>query len=125
MHRLGLHSAVILTGRVSDAALAGFYALADVYVCMSEHEGFCIPLVEAMVHRIPIIAYRAAGIPYTMGSAGVLLDDKDPALVAQVAHLLCTDTSYRKQIIAGQLEQAQKWHPDLARQAMSTWLRAL
>lgn len=125
VYRLGLHQAVIFTGRVSDAALAGFYKLADVYVCMSEHEGFCIPLVEAMVHRIPVIAYRAAGVPYTMGNAGVLMGDKDPALVAQVAHLLCTKTSYREQIIAGQLEQAQKWHPDRARQAMVAWLHTL
>jgi glycosyltransferase involved in cell wall biosynthesis len=125
VNRLGLQQAVIFTGRVSDEALAGFYKLASLYVCMSEHEGFCVPLVEAMVHQIPVIAYRAAGIPYTMGDAGVLVEDKDPVLVAQIAHILCTDRTYREQIIAGQLARAQVWHPDRAREAFAAWLHTL
>ncbi|MBN1888130.1 MAG: glycosyltransferase [Thermoflexales bacterium] len=126
VERLGLQQSVIFTGRLpDDDQVAGLYRLADLYVCMSEHEGFCAPLVEAMVQRVPIIAYRSSAVKDTMGNAGVLLDSKDPALIAHIAHLLCSQAAYRQEIIAGQLVQAQKWHPDKARQALYEWLQTL
>ena len=71
-----------LTGPVSDAQLAAHYAAADVFVVCSEHEGFCVPLLEAMHYRVPIVAYASTAVPETLGDAGVLLDAKDPCLVA-------------------------------------------
>jgi glycosyltransferase involved in cell wall biosynthesis len=125
VERLGISHAVTFTGYVTDAQLAGFYSIADVYVCMSEHEGFCIPLLEAMINHIPVIAFRSTGVRYTMGDAGVLVYDKDPRLVAHVVHLLCSDSRYRKGIIEGQLVQAEAWHPDRALQALYAWIETL
>ena len=67
---------------MSDAELGAHYATADVYVCLSEHEGFCVPLLEAMHHGLPVVAYRAGAVPETMGSGGLGLESKDPLTVA-------------------------------------------
>ncbi len=120
---LGIASAVIFTGRVSDAELGGYYALADLYVCLSAHEGFCIPLVEAMLHRVPVIALRGTAVTETMGPAGILVDTPDPRLIAQIAYLLYDDSRYREAIIAGQLTQAQVWRPECALEAFWKWIR--
>ncbi len=74
---------VIFTGHISFADILAYYSVADVFLCMSEHEGFCVPLVEAMFFELPIIAYNSTAIPYTMGNAGILIDSKEPEEVAQ------------------------------------------
>jgi glycosyltransferase involved in cell wall biosynthesis len=56
--------------------------MADVFVCLSEHEGFCVPILEAMELDVPVVAYAAAAVPETVGEAGLLLDDKEPLSVA-------------------------------------------
>ena len=68
---------VRFTGRVDDTARDAAYARADAYLCMSEHEGFCAPLVEALAHGIPVVARAAAAVPETLGGAGVLVDHPD------------------------------------------------
>lgn len=73
---------ISLVGRVSDAMLWEYYASSDVYLCMSEHEGFCIPIVEAMHNRLIVFAFDSSAIGDTMGDAGVLLSSKDPKYVA-------------------------------------------
>jgi glycosyltransferase involved in cell wall biosynthesis len=88
---LGLADAVELTGSVSDGELAAHYRAADVFVCVSEHEGFCVPLLEAMHHRLPIVAYAAAAVPETLADAGVLLPTKDPLTVAAAVHRVLAD----------------------------------
>ncbi|MDP9386546.1 MAG: glycosyltransferase, partial [Actinomycetota bacterium] len=70
---LGLSGAVHLTGSVSPGRLAAHYRAADVLVCLSRHEGFCIPLLESMAHRVPVVALAATAVPGTVGDAGVLL----------------------------------------------------
>jgi glycosyltransferase involved in cell wall biosynthesis len=70
---LGLGGAVTVTGSVSQAALVSYYRAADVFVCLSQHEGFCVPLLEAMWHRVPVVALASSAVPETLGSAGVLL----------------------------------------------------
>ncbi|MFK7823686.1 MAG: glycosyltransferase [Oligoflexales bacterium] len=74
----GIHSDVIFTGAVNDHELASFYQHADVFTCMSDHEGFCVPLVEAMNFKIPILAHKAAAVPETLGNGGLLVDKNDP-----------------------------------------------
>lgn len=82
--RLGLESSAILTGSVSDAELAAHYESADVYLSLSEHEGFGIPVLEAMRSGVPVIAYSAGAVAEVLGNAGVLLRTLDPYLVAEV-----------------------------------------
>lgn len=73
---------VIFTGHISFADILAYYKVADVFLCLSEHEGFCVPLVEAMYFNVPIIAYASSAIPDTLGGAGVLLESKEPERVA-------------------------------------------
>lgn len=79
---LGLTGAVTFASRLSGPGLAARYATADVLVMLSDHEGFGVPLLEAMSHGLPIVAYGAGAIPEVVGDAGVLLDAKGPRRVA-------------------------------------------
>lgn len=88
---LDLEGAVHLVGGVDDAALAREYAEADVFVCLSDHEGFCIPVLEAMANDVPVVAYASSALPETVGSGGLLLPAKDPATVSTAVHRLATD----------------------------------
>jgi glycosyltransferase involved in cell wall biosynthesis len=71
------------TGPVPDADLAAYYRHADVYISLSEHEGFCVPLLEAMAADVPVLAYGATAVPETMGGAGVVFTPKDLELAAE------------------------------------------
>lgn len=100
VHALGLDGAVDFAGSVSESELTAYFDAADVFVSASEHEGFCVPLVEAMHHRVPIVAYAAAAIPETLGSGGLLLRSKDPATMAAGVHRIVTDAALRQRLIA-------------------------
>ena len=63
-------------GSVSGAELEAYFRAADVFVLASDHEGFCVPLAEAMGHGVPIVAYGVTAVPETVGGAGLVLDDK-------------------------------------------------
>ncbi len=81
--RLGLPDDVIFTGEVSDRALRAYYAAAHVFMITSEHEGFCVPLVEAMAMKIPIVAYASTAIPETVGTVGLVWEERNPYLLAE------------------------------------------
>ena len=98
---------VYFLGGVSQAALNSYFRLADVYVSMSEHEGFCIPLVESLYFQVPIVAYRAAAVPFTLQDAGVLVTQKDFRRIAALLHLILTDASLRAKILEGQAARLQ------------------
>lgn len=80
---LRVDNAVIFTGEVSDEALKSYYSLAHVFMITSEHEGFCVPLVEAMSMKIPIVAYGSSAIPGTVKEAGLVWDERNPYLLAE------------------------------------------
>jgi glycosyltransferase involved in cell wall biosynthesis len=96
---LGLKDAVCMAGATSSEALSEAYASADVFVCLSEHEGFCFPLLEAMNNGVPVVAYRAGAVPDTLGSAGILLHDKTGPTVASAVHRVLTDDRLRENIV--------------------------
>lgn len=101
-HQLGVEDDVVFTGHVAFDEYLAYYHVADVFLCMSEHEGFCIPLVEAMYFRIPIVAYNSSAIPYTLGGSGVLVDKKDDQMIASVLNKLICDKSYREEVLQKQ-----------------------
>lgn len=82
---------VIFPGHIKFDEILAYYHIADVFLCMSEHEGFCVPLVEAMYFGIPILAYASTAIPDTLGKGGLLLDEKDPIYAAEIIHRLVID----------------------------------
>lgn len=84
--QLGVESKVQFVGPVDDSQLRSYYFCADVFVCLSEHEGFCVPLLEAMYFRLPIVAHNCTAIPETIGDAGLLLDENElPSIVESIA----------------------------------------
>jgi glycosyltransferase involved in cell wall biosynthesis len=93
---------VCFEGFQSDARLAASYERADVYVCTSRHEGYCLPLVEAMSHDVPVVARATGGMPETMGGAGVLFEDMDSRVLAELIHRVASDDSLRRRIRASQ-----------------------
>lgn len=97
---LGIGGAVCVTGPVSAPVLAAHYRAADVFVCLSDHEGFCVPLLEAMHHDLPVVAYGAAAVPETAGDAALLLSSKEPAVVAAAVHRVSTDAGVRDALVA-------------------------
>jgi glycosyltransferase involved in cell wall biosynthesis len=96
VEKLGLNQAVVFTGGVSDEVLKAYYLLADVFVTVSEHEGFCVPLLEAMSMGLPITAYASTAIPETLGNAGIVWADRNPLLVAESIDVLVRDSSVIK-----------------------------
>jgi L-malate glycosyltransferase len=95
---------VRFVGHVTNAELAACYEVADIFLCASEHEGFCVPLVEAFREGIPVIAYAATAVPATMDGAGVLFDSRDPVHVAGLIDQVATDRRLRGRIVEGQDE---------------------
>jgi len=123
--RLGLETQVDFLGHVSDEQLVRLYQESDVFVSMSEHEGFCVPLVEAMHFGLPIVAYASSNIPYTMGDAGILATQKRFDQIAEAVELVCSDAGLRAAIIAGQRRQALKYAPDVVAAAFTQLLPEL
>jgi L-malate glycosyltransferase len=97
---LGLADAVRFAGKVDDDALGDAYRTSDVLVVASEHEGFCLPVVEAMAEGLPVVAARRGALPEVLGDAGVLLGHKDPVLTADAVHRLQTDDEWRAAVVA-------------------------
>ena len=93
---LGLSGAVTFTGHASDATVAAAYASADVLVVTSEHEGFCVPVVEAMSIGLPVVANEAGAVPEVLGAAGALVGDKDPYALAAAIGALLRDAPRRR-----------------------------
>ena len=111
--KLGLRN-VIFTGHVQFSELLAYYQVADVFLCESEHEGFCIPLVEAMYFQTPIVAFDSSAVGQTLGTGGILLQKKDPLLAAAVVDQLVRDADLRKRVQDRQREQIQKFAPEAA-----------
>jgi len=99
--RLGVKD-VHLTGHVSDAELVAYYDTADLFLSASEHEGFCVPLIEAFYKRLPVVAYAATAIPDTMDGAGVLYEDRDPSHVAALIDAVLDDSGLCARILDAQ-----------------------
>lgn len=107
---LGLLDAVTFAGRVDDRALSAAYDDADVLVVTSEHEGFCLPVTEAMARLVPVVAYRQGALPEVLGDAGVLLDAKDPLTVAEAVHRLQADDAWRLDRVKAGRERLEVLH---------------
>ena len=105
---LGLNNVHFLQG-VPQAELNALYEVSRVFLCMSEHEGFCIPLIEAMVHRVPVVAYAAGAVPETLDGAGVLFREKRFDLIAETMGRLVEDAALRDAVLKGQDERLARY----------------
>ena len=102
---------VVFTGHADHADLLACYAAADVFVSMSEHEGFGVPLVEAMLMRVPVLARRKAAVGFTLGEGGVTFDGDDLAAVAEMSRLLAAEGELRSKVLAAQDRRLQAFAP--------------
>jgi L-malate glycosyltransferase len=115
----------IFTGAVPDDDLAAYYRWADAYVSLSEHEGFCVPLVEAMATDVPVLAYAAGAVPETLGGAGILFSPKDFEFAAEMLGTLVYDRPVRDRIISGQRRRLRDFAPDRIEQRLKEVLATL
>lgn len=104
---LGLATAVSLTGKVSQADLVEHYQSADLYISMSEHEGFGKPLIESMYMGLPVLAYACTSVPETMGGAGILFNQKAFEPLAELVDILLKDAPLGQRLRHQQKERAQ------------------
>lgn len=109
---LDLDDSVVLTGSVRKAQLAACYRTADLFWSMSEHEGFGVPLIEAMWFDIPVLAFHSSAVPETMGEAGLMFTDKSnlPELAA-LASLLVNEVELRQKVIRAQRRRRVAYLP--------------
>jgi glycosyltransferase involved in cell wall biosynthesis len=103
---------VYFTGHRDFPELAAFFKIADVYLSMSEHEGFGVPLLEAFYNRIPVIAFAAGAVEETMNGGGLLLREKDFLKSAAVINKLEKEKSFRDNVIESQLKALEKYRKE-------------
>lgn len=121
----GLKGAVSLKGVVSDRSLVRHYRTSGAFLSLSEHEGFCVPLVEAMQARTPIVALRAAAVPETLGSGGLLVDNRDPKETAAALHRVLTEPSLKQKLTEAQAREALRFEPAAFAGPLQAALRSL
>ncbi len=122
---LGLRDAIRHGEDLTHAELAAWYAEADVFVCLSEHEGFCIPLLEAMASGLPIVAYDAGAVGETLGGAGLLLDSKRPSVVAASVARVARDPVLASSLSAAGRQRLAAFSPETTRARFVEVLGAL
>ena len=99
--RLGVRD-VHLVGHVSDEELVAYYEVADIFVCASDHEGYCVPLIESFHMGVPVLAYAATAVPATMDGAGILYTSKDPMYIAALINAVIEDPDLADRVVDGQ-----------------------
>ena len=113
IEKYGLTQHVVLTGQVNDSELQAYYRTAYLFWSMSEHEGFCIPLVEAMWFDIPVLAYKSSAVPETLGEAGIMFTGKEDLVgVAALAKLLVRDNDLRIKVLQAQRRRRTAFLPE-------------
>jgi glycosyltransferase involved in cell wall biosynthesis len=116
---------VTFTGHVAHDDLLAGYAAASVFVSMSEHEGFGVPLVESMLMRVPVVAYRCTAVGDTLGGAGLQFFAKRLPEMAEAAHLVTTDAVLRARVLAGQDERLGAFAPAVIEEALRAYVDGL
>lgn len=126
VQRLGLEGDVLFTGKVPDSLLHACYRCADLFWSMSEHEGFGVPLIEAMWFDIPVLAYKSSAVPETLGEGGLLFTDKSQKReLAVTAHLLLHDQELRHRVLAGQQRRRESFLPEAIRPRLEKLVRGM
>ena len=122
---LGLATAVTLTGKISQQDMLTYYRHADLYISMSEHEGFGKPLIESMYLGLPVLAYDATAVAGTLGDGGVLFREKNYEQLAELVDILIYNQDLRQRLIQRQKQRAQQFKESHVRQLFASYLSAL
>lgn len=100
---------VHLLGKISFNDLISYYKLADIFICMSEHEGFCVPILESMYFEVPIIAYKSTAIPFTLENTGILVKEKNYCEIAEMVNVLIEDEELRSTLVKKQKDRLENF----------------
>lgn len=125
IERYHLQDRIFLTGKVSDQALWGYYRAADLFVCLSDHEGFCIPLIEASLANLPVVAYDSSNIANTLGGTGLLLSHKNSQAVSKICRQLMAQPEWRYELVKSQQKNLERFFPDILKGQLSTFLATI
>lgn len=117
IERLGIKD-VNFAGHVSFEELVAYYRSADIFITMSEHEGFCVPLIESMYFDIPIVAYNSTAVPLTLGGSGILINEKNYPEIAEVLNLLIENQELRQKVIKKQRERLKDFNRDNSKEIL-------
>jgi L-malate glycosyltransferase len=120
---LGVGPSVEMTDSIPFDEILAHWRSADVYVSASEHEGFGVPALEAMTFSLPVVAYASSALPETIGDAGVLVDDKDPVVMATAVHRVMTDEALRKELVEAGHERRKDYDLDVVARQMLEHIR--
>jgi glycosyltransferase involved in cell wall biosynthesis len=116
---------VIFTGSVSSEDMVAYYKVADVFLCMSEWETFCVPLVESMHFSVPIIANNATAIPQTLGDSGVLVNKKEYCTIAEIINEIIENKKFRDQIVKKERERLHSFERDVVENAFKKYITSV
>lgn len=123
--QLGISDGLHLAGHLAQAEMVTYYRSADLFVSMSEHEGFGKPLIESMYLGLPVMAYAAGAVPATLGGAGILFQQKHYPALAELIHLLLGDDGWQQRIIQQQKERVSAFLAPTIRQKWQNLLSQL
>jgi glycosyltransferase involved in cell wall biosynthesis len=125
---LAAGAAIEITGHVSAPVLQAYHRTSDVHLCLSEHEGLCLPPLAAMAHGVPVFARAMAALPETLGEGAVLIHQDDPARAAELVRLVVEDEALRRRVVDAARTHLERYRPVRIRalweEALAT-LRAL
>ena len=116
---------IVFTGHVDWPELVAYYKSSHVFVSMSEHEGFCVPLVEAMICETPIVAYAVTAVPYTLGNAGVQFQSKNYNEIAAICNRINKDVAFRESILESQRQQLNNYSRQALEKSIEEFLSPL
>ena len=122
---LGLENDVIFPGHIKFEEILAFYKVADLFLCMSEHEGFCVPLVESMLFKVPILAYNSSAIKDTLGNSGVLVNKKDYFLISELMNIILSDENIKKEIIKKQNKRLEDFQLEKVEKQLLEFIRRI
>lgn len=116
---------VVFTGHISFKEILAYYHIADMFLCMSEHEGFCVPLVESMFFKVPIIAYDSSAIANTLGGSGILAHRKDFIYIAGMVNYVLGKDVIKQEIIKKQYMRLDTLRPDKVSNQIKEYLNKI
>jgi len=116
---------VHFVGHVSHQELCTYYSLADLFLCLSFHEGFCVPLVESMLFDLPIIAQSGTAIDDTLHGAGIIFNEFDPLYMAETASFLMKNPTFRQKVIANQRARLQEFNRNVIAASLIKYIQSI
>ena len=109
VNTLNLKDSVYFCGSVADSELKAFYKNSHVYLCMSEHEGFCVPILEAMNFSLPVVSYESCALKDTVGNGGILVNEKKHEYIGELLYKVATDKIIREEMILAGHERVKEF----------------